>query len=116
MFKLKIIGGAAAALLLAGCGHSIGTGGKGVGVRMAWNPDSLLPELQLGYYECASAIVRENVKYEYQGSTSGGVNTATADSLAGGESGIKVKLITGEQQNGYTVSVAEARSKEAINE
>ncbi|MDD4818107.1 MAG: hypothetical protein PHI85_09080 [Victivallaceae bacterium] len=106
---------ALAAVMFAGCGHSFGGGGKGIGVRCAWQPDSLMPEFQLGYYETGFACVRENAAYTYNGSGSGGVNAGTADSLASGETGIEISLTTKQQVNGYVADIAKAAGSTAVS-
>jgi len=109
--KKTIYFGAAtmAAVALSGCGHSFGGGAKGIGLRCAWQPDTIMPELQFGYYEAGFACVREHAEYTYEGSGTGGVTGTVAVGALSGETGIKIGLKTGDQLNGYAVDVAKEK-------
>ncbi len=104
-----------AAAMFAGCGHSFGGGGKGIGMRAAWQPDSLMPEFQLGYYETGFACVRENADYSYKGSGSGGVNGGSSSELLNGETGIEIGLTTKQQVNGYVADIAKAAGSTVVS-
>ncbi len=86
-------------ILSTGCGHNFGANSKGIGVRVAWNPDSIMPEATIGYYEVGTIFVRENAKAQYY-SDSIGVLESTE---VGGEIGTQLTIETQAQANGYSI-------------
>lgn len=96
--------------LLAGCGHNIATNAKGVGIRMAWTPDSLMPELNLGYFETGTGVIKENASFEYESAGIAGLNGETAVAGAEGNTTTKMKLKTAEQVTGYAVELEQAKA------
>lgn len=113
MKKLIIVAAVIAAVGLTGCGHNMAVASKGIGVRLAWLPDSIMPELNLGYFEVGSALVRENATFKYQSDSLASLNSATEKELTSGNIGTTMSLTTKEQANGYTVAQG---GKEATNE
>lgn len=113
MKKLVIVAAAIAMAGLTGCGHNMAVASKGIGVRLAWLPDSIMPELNLGYFEVGSALVRENATFEYKSDSLASLNSATEKELTSGNIGTTMSLTTNQQANGYTVAQGE---KEATNE
>lgn len=104
--KLKVVAMTTlmvAATLLVGCGHNFGVNSKGVGMRAAWNPDSLMPELSLGYYEVGSIAVRENATAIYETDSVGALTGDAIEGEATGTVGSKLSIETGAQANGYTI-------------
>lgn len=85
-------------VLLSGCGHNIATASKGVGLRMAWTPDTIMPEVNLGYFEVGSALIRENASFEYKSDSLASLESENAD----GNIGTQISLVTKQQANGYT--------------
>lgn len=102
--KKAIIGAALIAVVgLTGCGHNMAVASKGVGLRLAWTPETIMPELNLGYFEVGSALIRENATFNYQSDSLASLNGATEQELAGGNIGTTMSLTTKQQANGYTV-------------
>ncbi len=60
-----IFAAAAAALLSASCGHNITTYSKGVGVELAWKPETIMPAVRIGSYENLDTVHRENNQVRY---------------------------------------------------
>lgn len=89
--------------LMVGCGHNFGVNSKGVGFRAAWNPDSIMPEVSLGYYEVGSIAVRENATGIYETDSVGALTGDTTEGEATGTVGSKLSIETGQQANGYTI-------------
>lgn len=98
------------AALLTGCGHNVATNAKGVGIRMAWTPDSLMPELNLGYFETGTGVIKENASFEYESAVAG-LNGESAVAGAEGNTTTKMKLKTAKQVTGYAVELEEAKVK-----
>lgn len=112
--KKAIIGAALITVVgLTGCGHNMAVASKGVGLRLAWTPETIMPELNLGYFEVGSALVRENATFKYQSDSLASLNSATEKELTSGNIGTTMSLTTKEQANGYTVAQG---GKEATNE
>lgn len=107
MKKLIIVAAVIAVVDLTGCGHNIAVASKGVGVRLAWTPETIMPELNLGYFEVGSALVRENATFKYQSDSLASLNSATEKELTGGNTGTTMSLATKQQANGYTVAQGE---------
>ena len=84
------------ALLLAatGCGHNVAVSSKGIGIRLAWQPDSVSPELNIGYFEVSAGVIRENATFLFES-----VNALNAEN---GDARSVTSLSTGEQANGYS--------------
>lgn len=95
-------------MITTGCGHNVATNAKGVGLRMAWTPDSLMPELNLGYFETGTGVIKENATFEYESAGIAGLN---GDKVAGAEGNVttKMKLETKEQITGYAVDLEKAK-------
>lgn len=104
MKKLVVVAAVAAVVGLTGCGHNMAVASKGVGARIAWTPDTIMPELNLGYFEVGSALVRENATFKYQSDSLASLNSATEKELTSGNIGTTMSLTTKEQVNGYTVA------------
>ena len=98
---------------LTGCGHNMAVASKGVGLRLAWTPETIMPELNMGYFEVGSALVRENATFKYKSDSLASLNSATEKELTGGNIGTTMSLTTKQQANGYTVAQG---GKEATNE
>lgn len=98
------------AALLTGCGHNVATNAKGVGIRMAWTPDSLMPELNLGYFETGTGVIKENASFEYESAGIAGLNGESAVTGAEGNTTTRMKLKTAEQVTGYAVELEEAKA------
>lgn len=113
MKKLIIVAAAIAMAGLTGCGHNMAIASKGVGLRLAWTPETIMPELNLGYFEVGSALVRENATFKYESDSLASLNSATEKELTSGNIGTTMSLTTKEQANGYTVAQGE---KEVTNE
>lgn len=64
MFK-KIIFSAVLALILTGCGHTVSSYSKGLGVDVSWNPDSFVPSVRAGFYEFLFTANKENAHVRY---------------------------------------------------
>lgn len=111
--KKLIIAAVIAVVGLTGCGHNMAVASKGVGLRLAWTPETIMPELNLGYFEVGSALIRENATFEYQSDSLASLNSATEKELTSGNIGTTMSLTTKQQANGYTVAQGE---KEATNE
>ena len=103
MKKLIVVAAVIAVVGLTGCGHNMAVASKGVGVRLAWTPETIMPELNLGYFEVGSALVRENTTFKYQSDSLASLNSATEKELTGGNIGTTMSLTTKQQANGYTV-------------
>lgn len=113
MKKLIIVAAVIAMAGLIGCGHNMAVASKGVGLRLAWTPETIMPELNLGYFEVGSALIRENATFKYQSDSLASLNSATEKELTSGNIGTSMSLTTKQQANGYTVAHGE---KEATNE
>lgn len=95
-------------LLSSGCGHNMALQSKGWGADFSWNPDSMVPNLRLGYWDVTSVAVRENteVKAKSNADISSGESSTTPG--IGGEVGNSIEIKTGNQINGYTVDAIES--------
>ena len=107
MKLLTMIMLAAMAALFAGCGHNVAVATKGIGVRLAWMPDSMMPELSLGYFETGAAVIRDKASFSYKSDSLGALGDQQPAS-ATGNIGTSMTLKTGAQANGYLVKIAEA--------
>ena len=93
-------------LFLAGCGHNVATHSKGWGVDLSWNPDSIIPNVRVGYWDVSYAMVRENAEVEIK-SDAGLAGDAKGSSdlnsdmsgKANGTTSSEIKLKTGGQIN-----------------
>lgn len=63
------------ALLVTSCGHNIASQSKGIGIRVSWTGDSNFPELQAGYYDNNTGVIRGNATYTSSTATGGGLLT-----------------------------------------
>ena len=61
------------AFVLTGCGHNIASQSKGIGIRVSWTGDSNFPELQAGYYDNNTGVIRGNATYTSSTATGGGL-------------------------------------------
>ncbi len=101
----KIVGVAVIAIVvtcMTGCGHNFGVNSKGMGLRAAWNPDSLMPEISVGYYEVGSIAIRENAEGIYESDSVGTLAGDATEGTTEGTLGTKLEITTGQQANGYT--------------
>lgn len=90
---------------MCGCGHNIAVANKGIGARFAWTPDSMMPEINIGYYEVATGIVKENAEFKYK---SAGLTGAEPKDIRGNTTS-EVTLKTEKQVTGYTVELEKAK-------
>ena len=66
-------------LVLTGCASNIAVLSKGVGLQMTWQPDTLIPQINVGYYENSTAIIKNNAEYEYRSDGVLGVGDTSRD-------------------------------------
>lgn len=63
-------------LIICGCGHNITNNTKGIGLDISWQSNNYIPNIRLGYWDAASALLRGNA--HYNSNTSNGASfTAT---------------------------------------
>ena len=94
-------------LALVGCGHNISVYSKGVGVELAWRPNTAMPSIRFGSYENLDLVQRENNQVRYTSNNGVGFDWFGLKSLFGGEKGNDIgmgtvlEVKTGPQINGY---------------
>lgn len=108
--KLFIVGAAiVAAGLLAGCGHNAINYGDGVGFDAGINPENYTLSFNLRYGKILSAVTRDNVEIEMNGSANADGSSGTektAASKVATDGSLKVKI--GRQLNGAAVDMVKA--------
>ena len=98
-------------LLLTGCGHNIAVYSKGLGVEIAWRPNTVLPSLRFGSYENLDLVQKENNQVRYTSNNGAGFNWFGLKSLFTGDKsqdigmGTVIEFKTGPQINGYAADV-----------
>lgn len=94
-------------LLLAGCGHNISVYSKGVGLELAWRPNTIMPSVRFGSYENLDLVQKENNHVRYTSNNGVGFDWFGLKSLFGGDKdngigmGTVLEVKTGPQINGY---------------
>ena len=94
-------------LALVGCGHNISVYSKGVGVELAWRPNTAMPSIRFGSYENLDLVQKENNQVRYTSNNGVGFDWFGLKSLFGGEKGNDIgmgtvlEVKTGPQINGY---------------
>lgn len=94
-------------LALVGCGHNISVYSKGVGVELAWRPNTAMPSIRFGSYENLDLVQRENNQVRYTSNNGVGFDWFGLKSLLGGGKGNDIgmgtvlEVKTGPQINGY---------------
>ena len=94
-------------LALVGCGHNISVYSKGVGVELAWRPNTAMPSIRFGSYENLDLVQRENNQVRYTSNNGVGFDWFGLKSLLGGGNGNDIgmgtvlEVKTGPQINGY---------------
>ena len=94
-------------LALVGCGHNISVYSKGVGVELAWRPNTAMPSIRFGSYENLDLVQRENNQVRYTSNNGVGFDWFGLKSLIGGGKGNDIgmgtvlEVKTGPQINGY---------------
>lgn len=94
-------------LALVGCGHNISVYSKGVGVELAWRPNTAMPSIRFGSYENLDLVQRENNQVRYTSNNGVGFDWFGLKSLLGGGKGNNIgmgtvfEVKTGPQINGY---------------
>ena len=94
-------------LALVGCGHNISVYSKGVGVELAWRPNTAMPSIRFGSYENLDLVQRENNQVRYTSNNGVGFDWFGLKSLFGGGKGNDIgmgtvlEVKTGPQINGY---------------
>ena len=94
-------------LALVGCGHNISVYSKGVGVELAWRPNTAMPSIRFGSYENLDLVQRENNQVRYTSNNGVGFDWFGLESLLGGGKGNDIgmgtvlEVKTGPQINGY---------------
>ena len=63
-------------LILFGCGHSVQSNSKGIGVDLSWTGESYIPNLRLGYWDASTAVIRGNTSYTSTTATGGSLFNA----------------------------------------
>lgn len=97
----------AALLALVGCGHNISVYSKGVGVELAWRPNTAMPSIRFGSYENLDLVQKENNQVRYTSNNGVGFDWFGLKSLLGGGKGNDIgmgtvlEVKTGPQINGY---------------
>ena len=97
----------AVSIALVGCGHNISVYSKGVGVELAWRPNTAMPSIRFGSYENLDLVQRENNQVRYTSNNGVGFDWFGLKSLFGGEKGNDIgmgtvlEVKTGPQINGY---------------
>lgn len=126
IYEIIVYGGmvAVGVFLLAGCGHSVVTHSKGMGIDLAWDGGNYIPSVRLGQWDVTNAVVKENVDLEATTITDVAAkgNLAKAETTEGEEeatpskgvaatanAGIAIKMHTGPQTNGYVKEVLTAQ-------
>ncbi len=98
-------------LLACGCGHNIAVYSKGVGVEIAWRPNTIMPSLRFGSYENLDLVQKENNQVRYTSNNGAGFNWFGLRSLISGDKsqdigmGTVLEVKTGPQINGYAADV-----------
>ena len=94
-------------LALVGCGHNISVYSKGVGVELAWRPNTAMPSIRFGSYENLDLMQKENNQVRYTSNNGVGFDWFGLKSLFGGGKGNDIgmgtvlEVKTGPQINGY---------------
>lgn len=94
-------------LALVGCGHNISVYSKGVGVELAWRPNTVMPSIRFGSYENLDLVQKENNQVRYTSNNGVGFDWFGLKSLFGGGKGNDIgmgtvlEVKTGPQINGY---------------
>lgn len=94
-------------LALVGCGHNISVYSKGVGVELAWRPNTAMPSIRFGSYENLDLVQKENNQVRYTSNNGVGFDWFGLKSLFGGKKGNDIgmgtvlEVKTGPQINGY---------------
>lgn len=94
-------------LALVGCGHNISVYSKGVGVELAWRPNTAMPSIRFGSYENLDLVQKENNQVRYTSNNGVGFDWFGLKSLFGGGKGNDIgmgtvlEVKTGPQINGY---------------
>ena len=97
----------AVSIALVGCGHNISVYSKGVGVELAWRPNTAMPSIRFGSYENLDLVQKENNQVRYTSNNGVGFDWFGLKSLFGGEKGNDIgmgtvlEVKTGPQINGY---------------
>lgn len=111
MDKIKILLMTVMVSLLCGCGHNIAVYSKGVGVEIAWRPNTIMPSLRFGSYENLDLVQKENNQVRYTSNNGAGFNWFGLRSLISGDKsqdigmGTVLEVKTGPQINGYAADV-----------
>ena len=98
-------------LLMTGCGHNIAVYSKGLGVELAWRPNTVLPSLRFGSYENLDLVQKENNQVRYTSNNGAGFSWFGLRSLLTGDKsqdigmGTVIEFKTGPQINGYAADV-----------
>lgn len=98
-------------LLFTGCGHNIAVYSKGLGVELAWRPNTVLPSLRFGSYENLDLVQKENNQVRYTSNNGAGFSWFGLRSLLTGDKsqdigmGTVIEFKTGPQINGYAADV-----------
>jgi len=108
--KTKMLLFVAAALLVSGCGHNISVYSKGVGVEIAWRPNTVMPSLRMGSYENLDLCQRENNQVRYTSNTRTGFDWFGLKKLLGESTddvgiGTVLEVKSGPMTNGYVAQV-----------
>lgn len=94
-------------LALVGCGHNISVYSKGVGVELAWRPNTAMPSIRFGSYENLDLVQKENNQVRYTSNNGVGFDWFGLKSMFGGGKGNDIgmgtvlEVKTGPQINGY---------------
>ena len=97
----------AVSIALVGCGHNISVYSKGVGVELAWRPNTIMPSIRFGSYENLDLVQKENNQVRYTSNSGVGFDWFGLKSLFGGNkgndmgTGTVLEVKTGPQINGY---------------
>jgi len=105
--KKSMVFVACMSLLLAGCGHNISVYSKGVGLELAWRPNTIMPSVRFGSYENLDLVQKENNHVRYTSNNGVGFDWFGLKSLFGSDKdngigmGTALEVKTGPQINGY---------------
>lgn len=101
---------------LFGCGHSVQSNSKGIGIDLSWTGESYIPNVRVGYWDASTAVVRGNTSYTSTTATGGSLfnagGTQTTTQLYAGpqlnEGYLKQVLISDKTSDQTKIEIAKA--------
>ena len=97
------------AIMLCSCGHNVAIYSKGVGMELAWRPNTIMPSLRFGSYENVDLVQKENNDVRYTSNSGTGFDWLGLRTLFGGGNAAGTSTVlevkTGPQVNGYVADV-----------